>query len=71
MFEILGEFFGAGLILVFGWLACFKPHIVAGRRGQPREVEKNVRFMKRIGLFLLVCGSLMLACLAVQLFRRF
>ena len=57
MFERLGEIVGALFVLGFGIAAFLKPNLMAGGHGPAEQVSKNVRFMKRCGLALILCGG--------------
>ncbi|MBI4661328.1 MAG: hypothetical protein HY735_21100 [Verrucomicrobia bacterium] len=57
MFERLGEFAGALFMLGFGMAAYFKPYHMAGVDGPPEAIQKRIRFMKRCGILLIICGG--------------
>ena len=70
MFQFIGELVGTELCIFFGWACYFKPYHIAGCEGSQSEIGKNIRFIKRIGILLMVCGSIMLVGVVIGFIRQ-
>jgi len=56
MFEFLGSILDTLIMVALGLIAFLRPCHIASKKGTADQIRKRVRWMKRAGATLIVCG---------------